>query len=270
MATKQLDFKLSIEDSKFVKNLFESLSTIITSDTIIEITDAEFIIRTMNSSHVAIVDLCLKKEDFNIFEVTNPIKFGVAFLDFVKIIKRGGATDKIIFEGLTEKKLTVRFKTEKKKDRTITLRTIDLSEDGGIIMDTINEVYKNTIEATIKCVDLEEALADAKIVSEVLHTEFKQDKIIFSADGTTGEAQTILEKEEMISFIPAESETFGDYAIDFLNNFMKINKDSLRLNIANEDNRALRLTFDLLNSSHLTYYLASRVDESDNNIGTEQ
>ncbi len=253
-------FKAKLSDSQVVRGIFESVSSII-SEVNMKIDENGIGMAAMDLSHICLVSLTLKKEDFDEFETDKDYELGINLEDMVKIIKRSGSKDEITFiHNPEEKRLVIEMKPpEAKKSRTFTLALIDL-EGEEINLESLNSMeFPNKCSYPVQYMD--EAIKDAEIFSEVLEV-IVGDKLTFASTGNIGDMSYELEKEEL-DFYEFNEESKGIFAISFLKNILKVKSISNVLDMSLKSESPLKMLFDILNSSQIMYYLAPRVEEED-------
>lgn len=252
-------FKAKLKDSKIVKGIFEAVSSII-SETRLKVDPAKGLFMTaMDGSHICLVNLLLKKEDLDEFSSDQPYELGINLEDLVKIIKRSGANDEITFShDPKEKKLIIEMKPENgKKARRFTISLIDIDVE-EINMESLNGMqFDNSCTCNIDYLD--EAIKDAEIFSEVLQVKVK-DKLIFSTEGSIGDMEYVLEKDEL-SEVNFTVESEGSFAIQFLKSVLKISAVSKIIQMNLKSEAPLKMHFKLLDHSEILYFLAPRVEE---------
>ena len=252
-------FKAKLKDAKFVKGLFEVVTSII-SESRLKVDPVKGLFMTsMDGSHICCVDLHLAKEDFDEFECSEPLEMGLNFIDLLKILKRTGPTDAVHFASDDAKKrFLIEFKSESsKKTRKFNIAMID-NESEEINMESLNGMqYPNQCSLNVSMID--DALKDAEIFSEVLSIKVK-DKLIFSTEGTIGDMEFVLEKDELAdASFTAESEGF--FAIQFLKNIIKTGAlvSTTQLGLGHE--MPFNAKFKLLEHSQIQFFQAPRVEE---------
>lgn len=257
------DFYCLMKDGKKIQKVFEAYAKVI-SETRIKVTKNSIIIIAMDGSHICLVSLELKREDCDEYKLTDEsgiLEVGVNFEDLVKILKRSGTKDEIkisIFN--TNKRFLIEMKPENgKKWRTFSLSMIDIDVE-EINMESLNAMkFDNSIKMNVDYMD--EAIKDAEIFSEVLQVKVK-DKLIFLTEGSIGDMEYILEKDELQEATLVNMEE-NSYAIQFLKSvfcaenqglaktfLLKVSKDS-----------PLYIEYKIFENSTLRYFLAPRVEE---------
>ncbi|MHA1618746.1 MAG: proliferating cell nuclear antigen (pcna) [Promethearchaeota archaeon] len=254
-------FKVKMKDSKMVRGIFDAVSSII-SETILKIDPAVGLSLTaMDMSHICLVSLVLHKDDLDEFEADEVYELGINLEDLVKIIKRSGASDEITFlHDPKVKKLVIEMKpAEAKKARKFTMSLIEY-EGEEIDINALNEMEFDNL-CSFKLTYLDEAIKDAEIFADVLQIQ-AMPNLVFSTSGNIGDMQYVLEKEELITS-DLKSESVGVFSIAFLKNVLKVGTITNTINVELRTDAPLKLNFQILNSSHILYFLAPRVEDDD-------
>ena len=257
-------FKAKLKDSKIVKGIFDAVSAIISETRLKVDPDNGLTMTAMDGSHICLVSLTLNKSDLDEFESDQPYDLGINLEDLVKIIKRSGSGDEITFShDPKDKKLNIEMKPESgKKVRKFTISLIDIDAD-EINMDSLNAMEFDN-ECAFDLEYLDEAIKDAEIFSEVLQVKVK-DKLIFSTEGSIGDMEYELEKDELKD-AKFEVESEGSFAIQFLKSILKISSVAKEVSMHLKSEAPLKMEFKLLESSGILYFLAPRVEEDTNSM----
>ncbi|MCF2139704.1 MAG: proliferating cell nuclear antigen (pcna) [Candidatus Lokiarchaeota archaeon] len=257
-------FKVKIKDSKMIKGIFDAISSII-SETVLKVDPNVGISMTaMDISHICLVSLVLHKDDLDEFQADELYELGINLEDMVKILKRSGSSDEITFShDASEKKLIIQMKPpEAKKARTFTMSLIDYDGE-EIDVNALNNLEFDNI-CTFNLSYLDEAIKDAEIFAEVLQIQALPN-LVFSTNGNIGDMEYVLEKEELIS-ADFKSESTGVFSIAFLKNILKMGAIAQNITAEMRSDAPLKMNFDILNSSHVLYFLAPRVEDDDDSM----
>lgn len=260
-------FKAKFKNAKFVRRLFEAISSIVTETRLKVTRKNELSMTALDGSHICLCDLHLKKEDLDEFESDQDYELGLNLDDLVKIIKRGSLNDEItLLHDPKEKRLKIEMKAENaKKARQFSMALIDIDVE-EIDTAKLDELpFDNNFQFKIGILD--EAIKDAEIFSEVLEIKVKQN-LSFSAEGTMGDMCYELEPEEMI-FHEIKADSKGSFAIQFLKSILKIGSITDQVGIKLATEQPLQMKFNLFNNSFVTYTLAPRVEEDSDSIYEE-
>ncbi len=268
-------FKVKINDSKIVKGIFDAVSSII-SETLLKVTADGINLTAMDLSHICLVSLNLHKDDLDEFETDQDYALGINLEDLVKIIKRSGANDAIIFShDPKEKKLIIEMIPESgKKARKFTMALIDI-EGEDINMESLESMeFDNKCAMEIKLLD--EAIKDAEIFAEVLQVKVQDNKksnektLSFSTAGNIGDMDYELDNE-LLSDTEFSNDSMGIFAISFLKNILKASAIANKVKIELKSEAPLKMHFNFvaLENSRILYFLAPRVEEDEDSMYEE-
>lgn len=151
---------------------------------------------------------------------------------------------------------------EAKKARTFTMSLIDYDGE-EIDVNALNNLEFDNI-CTFNLSYLDEAIKDAEIFAEVLQIQALPN-LVFSTNGNIGDMEYVLEKEELIS-ADFKSESTGVFSIAFLKNILKMGAIAQNITAEMRSDAPLKMNFDILNSSHVLYFLAPRVEDDDDSM----
>ncbi|MHA1822061.1 MAG: proliferating cell nuclear antigen (pcna) [Promethearchaeota archaeon] len=256
-------FSITLRDSKVVRNIFEAVSAVIEEANIIFSEDGVFI-NAMDEGRVCLISLKLSKDDFDEFKCTGSEELGVSIDDLVKILRRS-ADDSITFKHEdNSNKLEILMKSnKKKKTRKFSLQLIDLGEksvDTGAL-----EKIEYTSKVTIPIEYLDESIKDADIYAETLTILIDEEKgIIFRAEGQIGENENIYEKDdEGIENLEVSEVGEGTFALQYLKYLVKVQSITDKLFMALSTGTPLKAIFNILTASSITYFLAPRIEEEE-------
>jgi proliferating cell nuclear antigen len=251
-----------MNNAKSLYEIFNAVSGIV-SETRIRITPEELGLTALDGSHICLVDLHLKKEDCDVFECKKEHELGINLQDLTKILKRAKANDQLTIIDGKDKKLALSLKTENaKKERKFTMACIDIEYE-PIDMKTIMEMeFHNSL--TFNLTTLTEAMADAELFGDVLTIHSTPDLLRFTSEGTMGDMEYVIEKEEFQSSELTEN-TEGGYSIQYLKNILKILSLKSIGELKLKSDHPFLLKLALFNNSSILYMLAPRVEEDTSN-----
>ena len=161
---------------------------------------------------------------------------------------------------------TKRFVLEfagKNQNRKFSLSLIDIPEEGNI-PDSIHIDFDTNFE--VKASFIQQVLKDAEMVSDYLRIKAKEDGIFFSAESDTKEMETFIEpkSEEMdTESFQVTEESEAVYSLDFLMNFLKGIRSSDYVKLSFTQEQPIRIIYELEDKGHLIYFVAPRIEESD-------
>jgi len=257
-----MSFTLKLENSRILKGIIETLSSII-DETEFLVNPKEFTISAMDPSRICLLKLSIAKENFDGYVCKKETKVGLNLDDLDKILKRCANTDTIELD-FNEKDNKIKIKMQREgttRTRTFSLALLDI-EIEDIPMDNLLKIEYPS-KWVIDTDYLVEAIKDAEIYSEILNMKADEEKgLVFSSSGQIGEMEYDLSIEELIESNITESSS-GAYSLTFLKAILKIASITDKLEISLKTDHPLKMIFNLLEGGELSYFLAPRVEEAD-------
>jgi len=255
-------FVLKVDNSRILRAIIETLSSIIDETTIV-VTPKEFTIKAMDPSRICLLKLVIKKEGFDDFECNKECKIGLNLDDFNKILKRASSNDSIILEYQEdEQKIKIKMKRDNStRTRTFSLALLDVDIEevplGNLLKIEFNAIWDMNID------HFNEALKDAEIYSEILNVKATENEgLLFSSSGQIGEMQYDFGLEDL--FEPDISEeNKGAYSLTFLKSILKIAAITENFKVSLKTDHPLKIEFGLLEGGELKYFLAPRVENAE-------
>ncbi|MBD3195839.1 MAG: proliferating cell nuclear antigen (pcna) [Candidatus Lokiarchaeota archaeon] len=257
-----MTFKIKLENSRILKGIVETLSSII-DETEFRVTPEEFTITAMDPSRICLLKLTINKEDFDEYESEAEAKVGLNLDDLDKILKRSSTNDSIdINFKESDNKIKIIMQREgMSRSRTFSLALLDIDIE-EIPMDNLLAIeYPSSW--VIDPDFLVEAIKDAEIYSEILNIKAEEQKgLTFSSTGQIGEMVYSLTPEDLIED-DINDESTGAYSLTFLKAILKIASITEKLEISLKTDHPLKMIFNILEGGELSYFLAPRVEEAD-------
>ena len=261
--------KLQLKDSKHWKSLIEAINAVVTETNIY--IDAEAMTLTaMDSVRVAMMSMKIMKDDFEVFELPNPVpaefrlKIGINLTDLLKIIKRADSNDIITLEiaNDTADKLIhlSMLKEGTTRAKKFSLRMIDIDED-KIPFDQLMSIPLSD-RFSINTEFLAEAFADSLIYTDGITVIANDKGIMLKNEGAVGAFEYELEKNDLIyAELPNQCE--NTFTIVKLQSLLKITSVSPMVEISFDNEAPMRWTYKLYQNSSVVFFIAPRVESTD-------
>jgi proliferating cell nuclear antigen len=259
--TKSNDVNVKFDNPKILSNIVKGLSSII-DETNLSITPDAFSVKAMDPSRICLLELIIKKENFDVYNCNTELVIGIHLEDFSKILKRAGASDTIeIIYSEADQKIRIKVQPEDgNRIRTFSLACLDLD-----IEEPSMENLKSKEYPSIWNLDPEiliESLKDAEIYSEIINIKATEGiGLTISSIGQIGEMEYQLGIDEFLE-IELDKTQSGAYAILFLKSIMKLKPIIERLKVSLLTDYPLKMEIFLIEGGQLEFYLAPRVEES--------
>ncbi len=249
-----MSLRFTFPDAKEWKYLIDSLAALI--DEASFVADSEGLkLRALDPSRIAMVDLVVPREAFEDYQVEDgEVKIGVNFDDLNKVVKRGKADERIVFE-VKEGRLRVRLLG--KAERSFSLPLIDIV---GEELPTPKVTF--TVTAKMLSDTLRDSLTDAELVSDYIRFVGDEQGLTLQAKSDKGEveARFTLEAGSLLDYEvsePASALYNLGYLTDILKKAVRVS-DIVTVEFAT--NKPLCLTFDITGGGTLKYYLAPSME----------
>ncbi|MFX1357535.1 MAG: proliferating cell nuclear antigen (pcna) [Promethearchaeota archaeon] len=257
-----MSFTLKLENSRILKGIIETLSSII-DETEFRVTPKEFTITAMDPSRICLLKLSIRKDGFDEYQCSKESKVGLNLDDLDKILKRSAVNDSIEIDFKeTEQKIKIKMQREgTSRVRTFSLALLDIDTE-EIPMENLLKIEYPT-KWVIDADFLVEAIKDAEIYSEILNIKaIERQGLLFSSSGQIGEMEYNLTNDDLIESNLSETST-GAYSLTFLKAILKIAPITEKLEISLKTDNPLKMIFNLLEGGELSYFLAPRVEEAE-------
>jgi len=257
-----MTFQIKIGNSKILKGIIETLSSII-EETQIHVDPNEFTITAMDPSRICILKFTMKKEHFDGYKCKKEANIGINLQDLDKILKRSSANDSITLDfEENDQKVKIKMNRDKSlRTRTFSLALLDLDYEEIPIDNLLGIEYssKGSIDSSL----LIEACKDAEIYSEVLTITSREKKgLAFQSSGQIGEMNYEVGIDEL-KHIELSGEDQSTYSLTFLKSILKAASITKHLEFFLRQDHPLKLIFELETGGELLYFLAPRVDQEE-------
>lgn len=230
--------------------------------------------RSMDPSHIALIDISWPSSAFEKYNCDSTIKFGVRIDEFSKIIKRANDNDSIEI-GVVRDKSLLNIKTTAGGGylRNYKMRLIESTGNSSPLPQM---TFDSKI--VIGIATLDKILNDVGVISEKItidtscNNSISNNKTaaIFSGDSDRGESRVIMHaddddksKVESLQAITVKENSKATYNIDFISKIIRAigHQSSDLVTIEYSSNKPLRLEFLLAGMVKLQFYLAPRVQD---------
>jgi proliferating cell nuclear antigen len=269
----ELHFFTITKTSEIWKSISSAIMTII-DEALFDAGPQGITFRSMDPSHIALIDINWPSSGFEKYHCGSTIKFGVRIDEFAKIIKRANANDSIEI-GVVPDNSSVNIKTQ---------------SDGGYLRNYKMRLIESTgnksplpqmtfdSKIVIGIATLDKILSDVGAISEKITIDTSSSggistnkkTVIFSGDSDRGEARVTMDlnddnksKAEFLEEITVKETSKSTYNIDFISKIIRAigHQSSNLVTIEYSSNKPLRLEFLLSGTVKLQFYLAPRVQD---------
>jgi proliferating cell nuclear antigen len=266
----ELHFFTITKTSEIWKSISSAIMTII-DEALFDAGPQGITFRSMDPSHIALIDINWPSSAFEKYHCDSTIKFGVRIDEFSKIIKRANANDSIEI-GVVLDNSSLNIKTQ--GDGYLRNYKMRLIESTGNTSPLPQMTFDSKIVIGIETLD--KILSDVGAISEKITIDSSSSGIstnkktvIFSGDSDRGEARVTMDadddksKVELLEEITVKENSKSTYNIDFISKIIRAigHQSSNLVTIEYSSNKPLRLEFLLSGMIKLQFYLAPRVQD---------
>ncbi len=248
-------FKASVSDAKLWKNLLAAISTLI-EEADFNATPDGIKLRSMDPSHVAMVDFEWQKTAFEEYTCQEPTKIRVNIASMLKLLKRVGS-DEILEMLYDEKTRKLNLTLKGKMMRKFTMPTLDpAQEEVPTPKITFNSKVKLTTSTFRDIID------DVQAVSDNVRLETTPEKLTAAATTELSSAVIELEKtSEMLIELDVKEPSKATFNLNYLSEITKAGASAAEIvTVEFSSNMPIRLEFDIPQQGRLSYYLAPRIE----------
>ncbi len=265
----ELHFFTITKTSEIWKSISSAIMTII-DEALFDAGPQGITFRSMDPSHIALIDINWPSSAFEKYHCDSTIKFGVRIDEFSKIIKRANANDSIEI-GVVLDNSSLNIKTQ--GDGYLRNYKMRLIESTGNTSPLPQMTFDSKIVIGIETLD--KILSDVGAISEKITIDSSsgistnKNTVIFSGDSDRGEARVTMDadddksKVELLEEITVKENSKSTYNIDFISKIIRAigHQSSNLVTIEYSSNKPLRLEFLLSGMVKLQFYLAPRVQD---------
>ena len=248
-----MSLRFEFPDARDWKYLIQSLEAIIDEANFVA-DDEALRLRALDPSRIAMVDLYIPREAFNLYEIEGRVTIGVNFDDLNKILRRAKRDDRILMAVMGGR---LRITLSGKAERTFSLPLLDIVGEElptpRVSFDVMAKMLSDTLRDTLK---------DAEMVSDTARFVGEEDELKITARSDKGEleAKFSMEAGSLLEY-EVKVPSSASYSLSYLNDIVgKAYRVSDVVTVEFASNKPLSLTFDIAGGGVLRYYLAPRME----------
>lgn len=248
-------FKASFADAKIWKNLLTAISRLI-EESDFEITPDAMRLRSMDPSHVAMVDFELQNSAFESYSCTAPLKIRVNMNSMLKLLRRVGSDEhlEIVYDEGTKK---IEMTLKGKMMRRFTMPTLEPAEEEV-------PTPKLTFNTRVKMIagSFRDMIEDSQAISDNVKFESSVQKFVVNASGELSTATIELEKgSEALLDLEVKEPSKATFNLNYLAEIIKAGSTASEVvTVEYSTNMPVRIQFEMPQQGRLQYYLAPRIE----------
>jgi len=248
-------FKASMSDARLWKNLLAAISTLI-EEADFNATPDGIKLRSMDPSHVAMVDFEWQKTAFEEYTCIEPTKIRVNIASMLKLLKRV-ASDEILEMLYDEKTRKLNLTLKGKIMRKFTMPTLDPAHEE---VPTPKITFNSKVKLTASI--LRDIIDDVQAVSDNVRLEATPEKLTAAATTELSSAVIELDKgSDMLLELDVKEPSKATFNLNYLSEITKAGASTSEIvTVEFSTNMPIRLEFDIPQQGRLLYYLAPRIE----------
>jgi len=225
----------------------------------------------MDSSHVSLVSLSLKKEGFKDYRCDHDVTLGINFSSLTKVLKCMGTKDSLMIRAEDEADSAVFVFENEKEDRisNFELKLMDIEAEQLGIPETD---YKCVV--SMPSAEFQRICRDLGAIGDTVTISATKDGVKFSVTGDIGSGDMTLKQTTVESADEDDSENVmieldepvqQAFALRYLSSFTKATALSKRVTISMGPEVPLVVEYKVEegNLGHVRYYLAPKIDDEE-------
>ena len=223
----------------------------------------------MDSGHVALFELALKKEWFTSYEVDGEVTLGINCELIAKVLNC-----------LTNNQ-TISMDYDTKKDN-LTISLIPREGESGMkkefkmpLMDLSSEILEipdaeYTADLEIESQEFYHLIDEMSIFGDTLGVNFNCDEVKFTGKGNLGEMTAVIKEDDIIMYAVEEGADMSiEYAMSYLKTFTCFSRVNSIVKIHMSDNIPMKIQYDMEDNededteveNYLRFYLAPKLED---------
>ena len=249
-------FKATMNDARLFRNLLGAISSLIE--------EADFTagpdgikLRSMDPSHIAMVDFEWPKAAFDTYECNTPTKLRLSVSNLLKLLKRTRSDEsvEIVYDD-ANKKLNITLKD--KIVRKFITPTLDPSTEE---VPTPKVPFNARVKIT--AVSLRDIIDDAQSISDNVKLEVSPEKFIVRATGELSSAIIEMDKgSDAILELDAKEACRATYNLNYLGEIIRAGSGASEVaSLEFSTNMPIKVEFEMPQQGRLLYYLAPRIEQ---------
>jgi len=259
-------FEAKLSQASLLKKVLDSVNSLIEEGTW-DCSDAGMALQAMDSSHVSLCSLMLKKDAFEEFRCDRNVSVGLNLATMTKIVKCAGNDDGVTIKA-SEKGDHVAFVFENQNGGKVSDYEIKQMDLDGEHLGIPETDYSCVVK--MPSTEFQRICRDLSQLGESVVIECDKEGVQFSAQGDIGTgniklAQTAsVDKKEEAVVIEMQEKVTLTFALRYLNFFCKATPLSPQVKLSMSSDVPLVVEYaigDGEDSSYVRYYLAPKIED---------
>lgn len=248
-------FKAIISDARLWRSLLSAISTLVDEATF-NLTPKGMTLRSMDPSHVAMVDFEWPSAAFKEYTSEGDVKVRMNLNGMLKLLKRA-KSDEMMELGYDPETRKVNMTVQGAIKKAYSIPTLEAKEEE-------TPTPKLELKSKVKLTSgtLREVIEDTQEVSDNVNLETEENRFIVSAATSMSSARFEIKRgsEALIDLVVKEPSK-ATFNLNYLLEMVKAGSSTSEISTLEfSTNMPLKLEFPLIENGRLSYYLAPRID----------
>jgi proliferating cell nuclear antigen len=273
VAEQELHFLAVTKTSEIWRSISSAIMTIV-DEAYFEAGPKGLGFRSMDPSHIALIDISWPDTAFEKYECTSAVKFGLKISDFAKIMKRTNPNDLVeVNANVKASDSSLNIKTTGGYIRNYKINLLTFGDEKSSPLPKLTFDSKMIIGAYA----LDKIMTDIQVIASnmTIETIAGKSAVTFSGNTDNGDAMIVVdntnnndndrkEKEDPLCTVQeviVKENSKSAYNMDYISKIVKAlapSCDTITLEYSSK--KPLRLEFVLLNALKVQFFLAQRID----------
>ncbi|MBS7649963.1 MAG: proliferating cell nuclear antigen (pcna) [Candidatus Bathyarchaeia archaeon] len=248
-------FRAVFQDAKTWRNLMTAISTLI-EEADFNATGEGLKLRSMDPSHVAMVDFYWPREAFEEYVCDKPTVMRVSLTSMLKLLRRSKSEESLVIS-YDEESRKINLNLKGKISKNFIMPTLEPTEEEV-------PTPKISFNAKIRLMSetLKEIVEDSGAVSDNIRLEATQDRLLVKASSELSSLNMELTKDDgALIEIDVKENSTATFNLNYLGEMVKAGSATSEVaSLEFSTNMPIRLEFEMPQQGRLTYYLAPRIE----------
>ncbi len=248
-------FKATMNDARLFRNLLGAISSLI-EEADFNATPDGIKLRSMDPSHIAMVDFEWPKAAFDSYECSGNTKLRLSVSNLLKLLKRTRSDESIeVVYDDANKKLNITLKG--KIVRKFITPTLEPSTEE---VPTPKVPFNARVKIT--AASLRDIIDDAQAISDNVKLEVTPEKFVVRATGELSSALIEMDKgSDAILDIDVKERATATYNLNYLGEIIRAGSGASEVtSLEFSTNMPIKVEFEMPQQGRLLYYLAPRIE----------
>jgi len=257
-------FEARLTQAGLLKKILEAIKDLVT-DANFDCNSTGISLQAMDSSHVSLVSLLIRKDGFDRFRADRNLSLGINLASMSKILKCASNEDSLTIKA-DDNASSVSFMFESQKQDKISDFELKLMEIETDVLGIPDTEYKSVIKMPAS--EFQRICRDLTILGDTVVISATKDGVKFSVTGDLGAGNITLRHNSEVDAKPEETTSIEiqepvqlTFALRYLNFFTKATPLSGVVSLSMSKDVPLVVEYRIQDTGYLRFYLAPKIED---------